>query len=69
MEGTVEGDIPGDTEGIVDIAEEGILGNEVVVEVGILDMHDTAAGMDIVGRDAGQDSLDSLAEDSGGTEV
>ena len=69
-EGTVEGDIPEDTEDIVGIAEEDILDNEVgVVEEGILDMHDTAAGMDIAGRDVDQDSLDSLVEDSEDTEV
>lgn len=60
-------------EGIADIAEEDILDSEdeVEAEVGNLDMHDTAAAaaVDIADMDAGDDSLDSLVEDSEGTEV
>ena len=60
-------------EGIADIAEEDILDSEDEVEavVGNLDMHDTAAAaaVDIADMDAGDDSLDSLVEDSEGTEV
>lgn len=61
-----------DVEGIADIAEEDILdsGDEVEEEVGNLDTHDTAAAaVDIADMDAGDDSLDSLGEDSEGTEV
>lgn len=60
-----------DEEGIADIAEEDILDSEdeVEEEVGNLDMHDTAAAVDIADMDAGDDSLDSLVEDSEGTEV
>ena len=61
-----------DLEGIVDIAEEDILDSEdeVEEEVGNLDTHDTAAAaVDIADMDAGDDSLDSLVEDSEGTEV
>jgi len=61
-----------DVEGIVDIAEEDILDSEdeVEEEVGNLDTHDTAAAaVDIADMDAGDDSLDSLVEDSEGTEV
>lgn len=59
-------------EGIADIAEEDILDSEdeAEAEVGNLDMHDTAAAaVDIADMDAGDDSLDSLVEDSEGTEV
>lgn len=61
-----------DEEGIADIAEEDILDSEdeVEEEVGNLDTHDTAAAaVDIADMDAGDDSLDSLVEDSEGTEV
>ena len=61
-----------DVEGIADIAEEDIRdsGDEVEEEVGNLDTHDTAAAaVDIADMDAGDDSLDSLVEDSEGTEV
>jgi len=57
-------------EDIADIVVGDILDSEdVEEEEGNLDMHDTAAVVDIVDMDAGGDILDSLAEDSEGTEV
>lgn len=57
-------------EGIVDIVVGDILDSEdVEEEEGNLDKHDTAAVVDIVDMDAGDDILDSLAEGSEGTEV
>lgn len=58
-----------DVEGIADIVVGDIPDNGDVEEVDNLDMHDTAAVVDIVDMDAGGDSPDSLAEDSEGTEV
>lgn len=58
-----------DVEGIADIVVGDIPDNGDEEEEGNLDMHDTAAVVDIVDMDAGGDSPDSLAEDSVGTEV
>ena len=62
----------GDTgvEDIAGIAEEDILDSEDVEEgEGSLDTRDTAAVADIVDTDAGDDILDNLVGDSGGTEA
>ena len=58
-----------DVEGIADIVVGDIPDNGDEEEEGNLDMHDTAAVVDIVDMDAGGDSPDILAEDSVGTEV
>ena len=64
MEDIAEEDILVDTdeEGTVDIVEVGILDSVVVVVEGdSLDMHDTVAA-DIVDMDAGEGSLENLAD-------
>ena len=64
MEDIAEEDILVDTdeEGTVDIVEVGILDSVVVVvEEDSLDMHDTVAA-DIVDMDAGEGSLENLAD-------